>query len=53
MTPLVAAHLFTGLGRPATAEQWLIDRRSEWEKRHDRFEEYAMSLKDKENDNAL
>src|SRR4249919_1913541 len=35
----------------STAEQWLVDRRSEWEKRHDRFEEYVMELKDKENDN--
>ena len=33
-----------------TAEQWLVDRRSEWEKRHDRFEEYVMQLKDREND---
>ena len=32
----------------STAEQWLVDRRSEWEKRHDRFEEYVMDLKDKE-----
>ena len=32
----------------AAAEQWLVDRRSEWEKRHDRFEEYVMELKDKE-----
>ena len=32
----------------STAEQWLVDRRSEWEKRHDRFEEYVMQLKDKE-----
>ena len=31
----------------ATAEQWLVDRRSEWEVRHDRFEEYVMTLKDK------
>lgn len=31
----------------ATAEQWLVDRRSEWEKRHDRFEEYVMDLKNK------
>lgn len=29
----------------STAEQWLVDRRSEWEKRHDRFEEYVMQLK--------
>ena len=34
----------------ASAEQWLVDRRSEWEQRHDRFEEYVMTLKDKEND---
>jgi DNA-binding transcriptional ArsR family regulator len=32
----------------STAEQWLVDRRSEWEKRHDRFEEYVMELKDEE-----
>ena len=32
----------------AAAEQWLMDRRSEWEVRHDRFEEYVMELKDKE-----
>ena len=35
----------------ASAEQWLVDRRSEWEKRHDRFEEYVMDLKDKEKKN--
>jgi DNA-binding transcriptional ArsR family regulator len=34
----------------SAAEQWLVDRRSEWEKRHDRFEEYVMELKEKEND---
>jgi DNA-binding transcriptional ArsR family regulator len=34
----------------ASAEQWLVDRRTEWEKRHDRFEEYVMNLKDREND---
>jgi DNA-binding transcriptional ArsR family regulator len=34
----------------ASAEQWLMDRRSEWEIRHDRFEEYVMQLKAKEND---
>ena len=34
----------------AAAEQWLVDRRSEWEVRHDRFEEYVMELKDKEKD---
>jgi DNA-binding transcriptional ArsR family regulator len=33
----------------SNAEQWLVDRRSEWEKRHDRFEEYVMQLKDEEN----
>ena len=32
----------------ASAEQWLVDRRSEWEKRHDRFEEYVLEMKDKE-----
>jgi DNA-binding transcriptional ArsR family regulator len=32
----------------STAEQWLVDRRSEWEKRHDRFEEYVMKLQTKE-----
>lgn len=32
----------------SSAEQWIVDRRSEWEKRHDRFEEYVMDLKDKE-----
>ena len=35
----------------STAEQWLVDRRSEWEKRHDRFEEYVMQLKNEENTN--
>ena len=35
----------------STAEQWLVDRRSEWEKRHGRFEEYVMELKDKEKKN--
>ena len=32
----------------AAAEQWLVDRRSEWEQRHDRFEDYVMELKDEE-----
>ena len=32
----------------AAAEQWIVDRRSDWEKRHDRFEEYVMELKDME-----
>ena len=32
----------------STAEQWLVDRRSEWEKRHDRFEKYVMQLKHEE-----
>ena len=31
----------------AAAEQWIVDRRSEWEKRHDRFEEYVLELKDR------
>ena len=35
----------------STAEQWLVDRRSEWEKRHDRFEEYVMKMKDEETKN--
>ncbi|HYU95757.1 MAG TPA: metalloregulator ArsR/SmtB family transcription factor [Sphingomicrobium sp.] len=34
----------------ASAEQWLTDRRSEWEIRHDRFEDYVMNLKDEENE---
>lgn len=34
----------------AAAEQWLVDRRSEWEVRHDRFEEYVMEMKEKEED---
>jgi DNA-binding transcriptional ArsR family regulator len=29
------------------AEQWLLDRRSEWEARHDRFEDYVTTLKQK------
>jgi DNA-binding transcriptional ArsR family regulator len=37
----------------SSAEQWLVDRRSEWEKLHDRFEEYVMDLKGKEQDNGL
>jgi DNA-binding transcriptional ArsR family regulator len=37
----------------AAAEQWIVDRRSEWEKRHDRFEEHVMNLKEEENDNGL
>ena len=32
----------------AAAEQWLVDRRCEWEQRHDRFEEYVMELKGEE-----
>ena len=35
----------------ASAEQWLVDRRSEWEVRHDRFEEYVMGMKAKETTN--
>ena len=34
----------------ATAEQWLVDRRSEWEQRHDRFEDYVMEMKAKGED---
>ena len=29
------------------AEQWLTKQRSEWEARHDRFENYVMKLKEK------
>ena len=31
----------------AAAEEWIVDRRTEWEKRHDRFEEHVMDLKEK------
>ena len=34
----------------ASAEQWLVDRRSEWEQRHDRFEDYVMEMKAKGED---
>ena len=34
----------------AAAEHWLVDRRSEWEKRHDRFEQHVMKMQEKEND---
>ena len=37
----------------ASAEQWLVDRRSEWEKRHDRFEEYVVNLKEEGKDNGM
>jgi DNA-binding transcriptional ArsR family regulator len=30
----------------AEAEQWIVDRRTEWEVRHDRFESYVMKLKE-------
>ena len=30
-----------------SAEQWITDRRREWEARHDRFDNYVMDLKDK------
>lgn len=30
-----------------SAEQWITDRRSEWEARHDRFDNYVMGMKDK------
>ena len=29
------------------AEQWLSEQRSEWEARHDRFDDYVMTLKTK------
>ena len=35
-------------GALAEAEEWLVDRRSEWEIRHDRFEEHVLKLKDEE-----
>ncbi|HTK58498.1 MAG TPA: metalloregulator ArsR/SmtB family transcription factor [Sphingomicrobium sp.] len=34
----------------SAAERWLVDRRSEWEVRHDRFEEYVMELKENDDD---
>ena len=30
-----------------TAEQWISDRRAEWEARHARFDDYVMELKGK------
>ena len=35
----------------AAAEHWLVDRRSEWEKRHDRFEQHVMELTGEVNEN--
>ena len=32
----------------SAAETWIHDRRSEWEARHDRFEDYVSTLKTKE-----
>ena len=34
------------------AEGWIHDRRSEWEARHDRFEDYVLTLKNKEEKNG-
>ncbi|MFL6721108.1 MAG: ArsR/SmtB family transcription factor [Sphingomonas sp.] len=36
----------------SSAEQWLVDRRTEWEKRHDRLEEYVMQLSNEEEQNG-
>jgi DNA-binding transcriptional ArsR family regulator len=36
----------------SAAENWLHERRSEWEARLDRFEDYVMNLKAKENDDG-
>src|SRR5688572_8286831 len=33
------------------AEQWLTDRRNEWEARADRLEQYLETMKNEENDN--
>lgn len=40
-------------GTLSTAEGWIHERRTEWEARHDRFEEYVMTLKEKEEDDGL
>lgn len=37
-------------GPLTSAEQWLVDRRSDWDLRHDRFDDYVMTLKGKEKD---
>lgn len=34
----------------SVAEDWIHDRRSEWEARHDRFEDYVATFKTKEED---
>jgi DNA-binding transcriptional ArsR family regulator len=34
----------------AAAEQWIVNRRTDWQKRHDRLEEYVMELKHKQNE---
>ena len=36
----------------STAEGWIHDQRSEWEARHDRFEDYVSTLKNKEKKNG-
>lgn len=34
-------------GLLGTAEQWISDRRGEWDARHERFDDYVMQLKGK------
>lgn len=34
----------------SAAETWIADRRSEWEARHDRFEQYVSTLKTEDSD---
>ena len=36
----------------SAAEDWIHDRRSEWEARHDRFEDYVSTLKKTEEKNG-
>ena len=36
----------------SVAETWIADRRSEWEARHDRFEDYVSTLKRTEKSNG-
>ena len=40
-------------GTLSTAESWIHERRTEWEARHDRFEDYVMKLKEKGEDDGL
>ena len=36
----------------SVAEDWIHDQRSEWQARHDRFEDYVSTLKNKEEKNG-